>query len=282
MVNIKNAFLIVIIAVIFSGCMALNKTNPTDPSGTNYIGMHYLGVIGEFSKLDDFEVNGTIIWCVDSQNKKIYKYDIGGNLDYTLSDPRLVAPTGICSDGTSLYVTDNKIIKYNASYVSNVAEVQLPDYSSTYNFIKCAASNSYLYAATGTTVIAFDIAANSITTHSIDGFLSISDIKYNSNTNEVAIADSGTNTIKIYSSSLVYQRSIVFTEAIKGFGIKGNYLYVPTATGIHQYYYDTGVIIKTFADFGEGAGKITAPGSCDIYGDYVLVGVGNTIKYFGP
>ena len=127
-----------------------------------------------------------------------------------------------------------------------------------------------LYAATDTTVIVFDIAANSITALSKGGFISISEIKYNSDTNDVAIADSGTKKITICDLNLGYKREIAFIEEIKGFGIKGNNLYVPTGTGVQQYNYNTGVFIKTFANFGEGAGKIIAPAICDIYGDYVL------------
>jgi hypothetical protein len=119
-------------------------------------------------------------------------------------------------------------------------------------------------------------------------FTNISDIKYNPGTNEVVVADSGSNSILIFTPvltnppALTYQRQLVFTEGIIGFGIKDSYIYVPTVTGIHQYYYNTGVAVKTFANFGEGSGKISAPGPCGIYGNNVLVGTGTTIKYFGP
>lgn len=280
--------LLLLFAALFNGCTSLDRVNPTDPAaGSKYVGMHYLGSIGEFSKLDDFMVMNDSIWCVDSITEKVYKYLINGDLDYSFDNGGITAPTGICSDGTYFYVADNDMIfrnikRFDPSNVSSTATVQLLTNPSSYLFIKCAASVSYIFAATATDVYRFDNSNNVLPSFLCGGFTSISAIKYNSAAGELVIADKGTKTISFYNSSGTLIRQYPFTFDIVGFGIKDNYLYVPCSLGLKQYFYDSGTLVKTFADFGEGSGKITAAGACATYGNYVLVGTGTVIKYFGP
>ena len=289
----KKAYLalIITVAAAVSGCTPLDRVNPTDPKAGNYVGMHYMGSIGDFALLEDFTVLGSDIWCADSVNNRIYKYTINGDLDFSFTGGGLTSPTGIGNDGTFFYAADSDTIfrnlkRFDPAYVSNTAQAQLPNYSSIYSFVKCAASTAYVFAATTTAVYRFDSIANSLTAAvSTYPFTNITDVKYNSALNEVVVADDGANNKRIVrlDANLVYGgNKIDFIEDIYGFGIKGNYIFVPTATGIHQLYYDTGVEIKKFADYGEGSGKIISAGTCDTYNDEVLVGTGSTIKCFGP
>jgi hypothetical protein len=286
----KNVLaLIILAAVAFYGCTNLDRVNPTDPkSGANYEGMHYMGSIGSFSSVEDIILLNNEIWCVDSGAGRIYKYSTSGDLDFWLNSVSgaIVSPTGICSDGTNFYVADKnavvKLTKYDPQYVSNTAQPQMTG-NSSYNFIKCASSSLYVFAATTTGIYRFNLATYAIdTTITMPVFTSISDLKYNPATDEFIAADSGTNRITIFDHNGAVLRHFDFTFNIIGFAVKGNDLYVPCVFGIRQYAYDTGIMINTFADYGDGAGKITAPGCCMAYDNYVLVGIGNTIKTFGP
>lgn len=285
----KKAYLAVMIIVVAGilGCTELKRINPTDPEASDYyVGMHYLGAIGDFSKLDAFNVMGDKIWCVDSVANRVYKYSISGDLDFSFTGVYLNSPTGICSDDTFIYVIDkdsiiSNIKRFNPEYVSDTAQLRFPNYWPT-EYIKCAASNTYLYAATATQVFRFDTAGNSIAAGTYAGFTAVSDIKYNASTDEVIVADSAADKLVVLSPSLTLIREINFTFDLIGFAIKDNFLYIPCAAGIQKFRYDNETFVTIFADYGEGAGKITAPGDCGVFGDYVLVGTGTTVKYFGP
>lgn len=291
----KHMFLIfmAILPAIFCGCTALNRVNPTDPQATNYCGMHYLGSIGEFTKLEDFTVAGDKIWSVDSVTNRIYRFSINGytdaDRDFSYNDSFIAAPTGICSDNTFLYMVDRDMIisnikRYAPEYLSNTPTQQF--IASSLVFTKCAASLTYVFAATATDIYRYENTTNAPQTFTWAGFTSISDIKYNAATNELVVADSGTNSINVYGLDEPVIDSQIrhfdFTEKIIGFGIKDNFIYVPTATGIHQYLFDSGAAVKTFANYGEGLGRVTKAGPCGVYENYVYVGDRTEIKSFGP
>lgn len=288
----KKWLLAFLTTACFLSCTPLDRKNPTDPAASNYEGMHYIGSIGDFSGLGDFMVMGGYIWCVETSTDRIYKYNLSGDSGSYFINLNVHSPTGICNDGILFYVADsdavvNNLKRFDPADMSNT-QARLPFYQSL-AFIKCAASPSYLFAATATEVYRFDTAGNTMSVGVVYGdnlpgeaLSTVSDIEYNAATGEVIVADSGADRLIILSPDLTFIRDMVFTYDITGFAVKGNIVYVPASDGIKKYYYDSGVVAGDFANYGEGYGMITAAGPCAVYGDYVLVGTGTAIKVFGP
>jgi hypothetical protein len=111
----------------------------------------------------------------------------------------------------------------------------------------------------------------------------ISDIEING-TDLVAV-DNVLNRIIIFSHlppATPQARIINVGSPIKGIAIKDNIIYVPDATGVHEYDYGTGNIIKTWGDYGQGNGRVSKPSLIEISGSNVFVGDITDIKIFQP
>jgi hypothetical protein len=157
-----------------------------------------------------------------------------------------------------------------------------------------AANSSYIYAATAGRVYMYDLS----TMHNVlswDGadvaagtgiFVNISDIKLHSG-GQVVVADSSLNRISVFNvsvtsatASVAYKYDLPY--AVKGIAVDDNYIYVPSYDGIHKINYYTGAQVLKFADYGEGAGKISSPGPCEVYQGAVFAASGGRIKIFRP
>lgn len=287
-----------LIFILFFACVPLNRTNPTDPNGDNYIGWHYIGEIGEFKNLTDFTIANSMIFTVDSVEESVHLYNIDGSFLFKIINPVnpppvFVYPTGVIENNGILYVVDHQVgyeldtfdipSLFTPSPVAN-------SYPLNNNSDRITCMNDKLYVATmsppevnvfgltgGTSESKFNINMGICD----DCLSKISDIIANNVTGEILIADSDLDKIVVYNTSGDWVRKINIGRDIKGIAIKGNRLYVPTPDGILRINYDTGQIIDVIANYGEGNGRIIKPGIIRLYGNnYILVENTTNIKYF--
>ncbi|MBP7791498.1 MAG: hypothetical protein KA120_00345 [Candidatus Goldbacteria bacterium] len=286
-----------LIFVLFLACTPLDKKNPTDPGGSNYIGWHYIGTIGEFKNLADFTVVNSVIYGVDSVEESVHLYNIDGSLLFKIlnlpSTPVFVYPTGITENNGMLYVIDHQdgaeldVFDIASLFTPDIIETSYPLQN---NGDRITSLNDKLYVATmsppGVNVYGLTVGTPeltfSITLGICDNCVSkISDITANNATGEIILVDSDLDRIIVYNTSGNFVRKIDVGKDIKGIAIKGNRLYVPTADGILRINYDTGEVIDIIANYGEGNGRITKPGMIKLYGNnYILVEDTTGIKYF--
>ncbi|MCX7698194.1 MAG: hypothetical protein N2114_01855 [Candidatus Goldbacteria bacterium] len=287
------------IFIIFLSCTPLNRTNPTDPNGQNYIGWHYIGEIGEFKNLVDFTIVGSTIYAVDSVEQSIKLYNIDGSSIFNIVNPGsgtpvFIYPTGITENNMILYIIDHQDgMELDTFDIPSLftANPVVSSYNLQNNGDKITDLNNELYVAQmsppqidvygltgGTPVRSFSINIDICDTNCL---LKISDIIANTATNEILIADSDLDRIAIYNTSGNWIRNINIGKDIKGIAIKGNRLYIPTKDGILRINYNTGQLIDIIANYGEGNGRITKPGIIRLYGNnYILVENTTSIKYF--
>lgn len=279
------------VLIILTGCTALNRVNPTDPKSGNYEGLHYTGSIGNFVTLSDISAQDPdIIWCTDSTANKVYKYHENGDLDYMLYGGNITAPSGICSDPNYFYLVDRDTVYHNLKrfdpvWVTNTAVTQPPLFASLV-LNKCAVSGTSMYLTDNNTVYIFDTGANAMTgvTWQISSLTStaISDIKVDS-TGDIVIADSSTNDILVYSSTGSFISAFQYSFNIIGFAISGSYIYIPSSGGLHKINHPALTEAQLLANYGQGNGKVNAPGPCDALSDgSILVGTANSVKIFVP
>ncbi len=284
--------------VLLFACTPLHKTNPTDPSGDNYIGWHYIGEIGEFKNLSDFTIAGSTIYAIDSVENSLHLYNVDGSLLFKIVNPSTPPyifdyPTGVTENNAILYVIDHQdtleLDTFNIPSLFTSSPV-ITSYDLQNNGDKITELNDKLYVATmsppqvyvyGLTGGNSELEFN-ITIGICDTCLSkISDIIANTTTNEILIADSDLDRVVIYNTSGNFIRKIDTGKDIKGIAIKGNRLYIPTQDGILRINYNTGELIDIIANYGEGNGRITKPGIIRLYGNnYILVENTTSIKYF--
>ncbi len=287
-----------LIFVLFLACVPLNRTNPTDPNGENYIGWHYIGEIGEFKNLVDFTISGSIIYAVDSVEESVKLYNIDGSSVFNIVNspnppPVFVYPTGVTENNGILYVIDHQdgaeldtfdilsLFTSNpvvASYDLQNNGDKITDLNNELYVAHMSPPQISVYALTGGNALrSFNINIGICA----DCLSKISDIIANKITNEIIIADSDLDRIIIYDTSGSFIRKIETGKDIKGIAIKGNRLYVPTQDGILIINYDTGNLIDTIANYGEGNGRITKPGIIRLYGNnYIFVENTTSIKCF--
>lgn len=289
-----------VIFILFLACTPLNRTNPTDPNGDDYIGWHYIGEIGEFKNLTDFIIANSTIYAVDSVEESVHLYNIDGSFLLKIVNPMtppyvFVYPTGVTENKEMLYVIDHQngaeLDTFDIPSLFTSSPV-VASYDLEYNGDKITVLNDKLYVATmsppevnvygltgGTSELTFNI-----TVGICDDCLSkISDIIANDNIpGEILIADSDLDRISVYNASTGnFIKKIDIGRDIKGIAIKSNRLYVPTQDGILRINYDTGQIIDIIANYGDGNGRITEPGIIRLYGNnYILVENTTRIKYF--
>jgi hypothetical protein len=278
--------------VLLAGCTALNRVNPTDPKSGNYEGLHYTGSIGNFINLSDISAQDPdIIWCTDSTANKVYKYHENGDLDYMLYGGNITAPSGICADPNYFYLVDKDTVYHNLKrfdpvWVTNTAVTQPPLFASLV-LNKCAVYGMSLYLTDNNTVYVFDTATTvnamtGVTWQILWPNANISDIKVD-RTGDVVIADSYTNDILVYSSAGSFISGFQYSFNIIGFAILGSYIYIPSNGGIHKINYPSLTEAQLLANYGQGNGKVDAPGPCDALSDgSILVGTANSIKIFVP
>jgi hypothetical protein len=289
--------LIYLLFVVFIACTPLDKKNPTDPSGDNYIGWHYIGEIGEFKNLTDFTIANSIIYAVDSVEESVHLYNIDGSFLFKIVNnptppPVFVYPTGVITNNGILYVIDHQtgadLDTFDIASLFTSSPV-VASYDLQNNGDKITALNNELYVATMSppAVDVYDLTGTLLYSFSIaDGICNtclskISDIISNNATGEILIADSDLDRIAIYGNSGSFLRKIDIKKDIKGIAIKGNRLYVPTKDGILRIDYNTGQINDIIANYGEGNGRVTSPDIIRLYGNnYILVGNTTSIKYF--
>jgi hypothetical protein len=290
------------VLAFLAGCTALNRVNPTDPKSGNYEGLHYTGSIGNFTTLSDISAQDPdIIWCTDSTTNMVYKYHENGNLDFTLFNrtapyptptpvPLIQAPSGICADSTYFYLVDKNVTYHNLKRFdpTNVTSTTVPQppLFATLALNKCAISGTSMYLTDSNTVYVFDTGANAMTGATWQILwpnVNISDIKVDRTTGNVVIADSGNNDIIVYSSSGIFISDFQYSFNIIGFAISGNYIYIPSNGGLHKINYPSLTEAQLLANYGQGNGKVDAPGPCDALSDgSILIGNSNSVKIFVP
>ena len=282
------AFLAAIILI--TGCTALNRVNPTDPKAGNYEGLHYTGSIGSFTALSDIKAQEpNTVWCTDSAANKIYSFMQDGDQNFALYGI-FTGPTGICADASYFYVVDmytayHNLKRFNPANPTDTSVLQPPLFASI-ALKKCALYGTSIYLTDSNTVYVFDTTTNAMTGVSWQVSpapgTSITDIKTDAGGN-VIVADSNSNDILVYSPTGILTSSFQYSFNIQGFALCGSYLYIPGSGGLHKINYPALTEAQVLANYGQGNGKVDAPGPCDAFADgTILVGDVTTIKVFAP
>jgi hypothetical protein len=298
---------ILLFCVMLGGCTPVVRNNPTDPASSNYGGWTYIGEIGNFTKLTDFAiVYGTgqdYIFCLDAGEESMSRYLIDGTYDHmTLYNPTppaapfFIQPSGICVLGDYLYTVDGNIATINAFYISNLNNFYSRDIAAkgnritSYNVVNPPHNN--LYVAVSSTPAVYEYSSdttgqtytlqNSWTSSLSVTVSAISDIEIHSgSTTDVMIADPVNKIIAFYDLSGNFERTINIGTDIIGIAAYNDNIYVPTSNGILKIDYNSGAVLATIADYGNGNGRIIKPAIIRLYGtSYILVNNDTSIKYF--
>lgn len=301
--------LILLIAVLaLAGCKPMDRKNPTDPLGTNYGGLTYLGEIGSFTTLSDFTLavdpsdSKDYIFAIDSSKEEVHKYSVNGTAMGIIPNPATPVffnPTGVAEVLGYCYIMDT--VSIDAFRINNLNDAWT---DTAVNGDKILSYGNRLYAAvsdppgifpylpdgpgqTLTAVTPWVITKGNTSCTNCVSY--ISGMEANSNTNEIMLVDSGNKRISSFSTAGVWSKNIDVGSDIIGaaYWPASNTLYVPTANGIKRYNYTTLALIDTIADYGEGNGKIMRPGPIELYQSpapenkyYIFVGAGTFIKVF--
>lgn len=287
----KKFFILVLILMI-AGCKPLDRVNPTDPKSSNYIGITYKGMFGEFSNLIDFVVFKDYLICISED--KGYNYNLDGKLNFYWSEPQYgnYEFLGISKDDNYIYLLSHyeNVSKYVEIYnISNEILASVKSFIVDSNAKKIVVSGNYCFVSlinvgvkkydksTGNFILDFPIVegqCNSCVSK-------ISAIEAHSDGN-ILVADPILKKIVIFDNSGNFLRVINLGFAIDGFAIKENTLLIPSENGVHEISYVSGDEVKKWGDYGEGNGKITSPSIIDFYGDKIFIGNKTSIKYFAP
>lgn len=300
--------LLIMAVFMFAGCRQMNRDNPTDQLGTKYGGWTYAGEIGSFGYLTDFMIATDpadakdYIFAVDGSKEEVDKYFVDGTPVGIIPNPATPVffnPSGICEMNGYCYIIDT--VSIDAVQIDNI-NYRWSDTSITGNKILSCSNMLSLYVVTsdppgvavytsdviGTTYSAVASWAISVGDTTCDTCMSyISDITVTA-TNEIMLVDSVLKRISIFTDAGVWVKNIDIGSDISSVAIWGDTLFVPTTDGIRKYSYSTRALIETIANYGEGNGRVTAPGPIELYpymkdGKYVYniyVGAGSFIKVF--
>ena len=273
----------------------MKRVNPTDPEASNYVGMHYTGSIGDVSEVADFKAYGGYIYIIDKISALLYCYNSNGDEEWETEPDVFVSPKGVYLDNSYIYVLD---VNGTSGPTGNTLTVistagSLADFGVNLaaDAHKIIVDGNYIYTAGTDTITKYNktILANMLTvadtigsSGTADGqFMEISDICFNGDT-EIVVADSALDRISFLNLNGGFLRKIEPGTDIKGIAVKDGILYVPCAAGIVEYSCANGNKLKTWADYGEGNGKVIKPSLIDIMESKVYVENGTSIKVFEP
>jgi DNA-binding beta-propeller fold protein YncE len=175
--------------------------------------------------------------------------------------------------------------RFNPANPTDTSVLQPPLFASI-ALKKCALYGTSIYLTDSNTVYVFDTTTNAMTGVSWQVSpapgTSITDIKTDAGGN-VIVADSNSNDILVYSPTGILTSSFQYSFNIQGFALCGSYLYIPGSGGLHKINYPALTEAQVLANYGQGNGKVDAPGPCDAFADgTILVGDVTTIKVFAP
>ncbi len=279
---------------IIAGCSELKRSNPTDPAAGNYVGLHYVGELGQFVNLTDMEIaqssGQAYIFGTDDAQKITVKYDLNGTYIKYWETQDL--PKGICADSASnIYIVD--VANYIEIYTADGVTLGQFHFATGTGGGKIACDADYLYATTASPPKIYKYVLNTVATPNptpvaswgvegiCDGCYSVISAVETDMAGNLIIADSGLNRITITDSAGNFIKKIELVDALQGLSVSGGSIYVPGINGIKQYDYN-GTLLKTYADYGEGKGKVTAVAPMVIYDKQIFIGDVVSIKVFKP
>jgi len=290
-------FTVMIIAVIFIiSCKDMKRVNPTDPEASNYVGMHYTGSMGDVSEVTDFKAYGGYVYVVDKTSALLYCFNSNGDEEWETEPDVFESPRGVYLDNSYIYVIDVQGVSgptgNTLTVISTAGQLAGFAINLTADAHKVIVDDNYIYVA-GTNVInKYDKAIPS-STHLLaaagifggggtaDGeFMDISDICFYND--KIVVADSTLDRISFLDLNGVFKMKIEPGTDIKGIAVKDGILYLPCAAGILEYSCENGNKLKTWADYGEGNGKVIKSSLIDIMESKVYVENGTSIKVFEP
>lgn len=286
----KKTIVLALFCFYLSGCVPLDRVNPTDPKASNFYGFEFTGNMTDSSlfSIGDFVFNGSDVFLVDTIGGRAHKiggsesYSWAGSINISGTDyPILDNPAGICFDGSYIYITDANT--HNLQVFATVPDISVSKVVSVPQSAgKIACDNTYLYIAStepGAPEVrrylksaVMSAALGGAVTHDAvfdtTGIVEISDIEVHHSGN-VLVADRGTRRIVRFTSAGAQAGSMSFTFLFTGFGVTGDRIYMPHSSGITEADYASGAVLRTFANYGEGEGRIEAFGPAEASGDKI-------------
>lgn len=289
----KKTAVIFLAVCLLGGCVPLDRVNPTDPKASNFYGFEFTGNASEstLSAIGDFAYDGSALYIVDPVSDRAHK--IGGGEVYSWSGG-FTAPTGICYDGTYLFITDSHTYNlkiFNPSVSTVTTPVNFVTIAQQAGKIACDANYLYIASTTPASPVirrylksAVLSAANGATVaddlnYDTTGIIEISDIEVHQSGTVVA-ADRGSRKLIKYNSSGAQSGSLQMNFIFSGFGLLGNLVYMPYSGGIAEADYTNGNVLNVFAYYGEGEGKIEAHAPAEAYGASIAAVKQNKISIF--
>ncbi len=289
----KSIMIIIAAALIISSCAELKRANPTDPEASNYEGLHYKGSITGFSGIYDICTDAGKTYTSDS-SKRVFCHLYNGDMEWNFGETVFNAPVSVCATGVTLAVADTGAGNYLRFFDLTTfgGSISYFDVSAPYvpGKIRSNGNNFFVTAPQESKVYVYDMhLSNFLSPQSFgtpgtgDGqFLQISDIQVTAG--EVFVADSQTGKISVFSASapFTFLRAFNTFAGIKGFIVKNLSVLVPSSAGLKEYNHLTGAPVKTYANYGQGNGKVTKPSWAGINGDMILIENNTEIKEFIP
>lgn len=297
----KNIIFPAALCFVISGCVPLDRVNPTDPKASNFYGFEYAGSMTESSvgSIGDFEFDGSSFFLVDTVNSSAHKiggresYSWGGSINISGTDHAILDnPAGICFDGTHIFITDanthNLQVFATAPGISVARVVTVAQ-----NAGKIACDALYLYIAStqpNAPVVRrylksaiMSAAIGSTVMHDAEfntaGIIEISDIEVHQS-GSVLVADRANRRIVKFTSAGSQGASMSFNFLFSGFGVSGDRIYIPHGGGIAEADYASGAVLRTFANYGKGEGKIESFGAAEASGNKIAAVVTKKIAIF--
>ncbi|MBN2754690.1 MAG: hypothetical protein JXR81_07470 [Candidatus Goldbacteria bacterium] len=288
----KKITVIIIVVLFLISCKDMKRVNPTDPEASNYIGMHYTGSIGNLSEVTDFDAYGNDIFIVDETTALLYCFDKNGDEKWETEPDVFKAPKSVSLSNSYIYVLDAWDVPYGNTLTVISTSGILSDFAVnlTANAHKVIVDDSFIYIAYDSFIEKYDgIVLNKLNSTNIiigsagtaDGqFMEISDMCFYDN--QIVVADSELDRISFLNLNGGFLRKIEPGADIKGIDVKDGILYVPCEAGIIEYSCSNGNKLKTWADYGEGNGKVIKPSLIDVNNTFVYVENVSSIKVFEP
>ncbi|MFW6211018.1 MAG: hypothetical protein ACOC4H_02745 [bacterium] len=280
-----------IILSVNTACSELSRSNPTDPQSDNYIGITYKYSIGDFTGLADFTMDETgHIFAIDAVSEVLYKYMNDGTLIWSTSS-LYSSPTGICTDNSYVYMvkSGNSVLAISTAIDENTTD--------WFSFTLEKSGGKNIQTNGSGRIFVSNPQENIIEYYTINGSSGSYSGKFGpvlgpaelsglvwirySGGKIFAGEESGDITV-IDAATGSYIKKIDTEMEINFFTVKNDAIIIPSAGGVSEFSYTSGSKLRTWGDFGNGSGRINAPGPAEKFNNDIYIGTEGTIKKFGP
>jgi|GEM_PF-2059537 len=287
----KKFLLFAALALFVASCSELKRANPTDPEASNYEGIHYNGSVTGFTGIYDIYADSGKLYVSDS-SKKVYSYLSNNDMEWNFGETVFTNPVSVCAVGVTLAVADtgagNYLHFFDLTTFGGAISYNTMSLSYAPGKVRSNGTSIYVTDPVNSMVHGYDMHfSNFASPLSFGGigtgtgqFLQISDIQVTAT--EVFVSDSQAGKISVFTTGGAYLRSFETFTGIRGFVVRDGSVFVPSTAGIKEYNHSNGALIKTYANYGEGSGRVIKASWAAGSGSRLLIENNSDIKEFIP